>query len=87
MFFSKRTWALHIKTKTDVALIRAMCEVFKEHPMINIQKTRARNSLIELSLNICEIKLICFLATENEVIKAAIVGRFNRTLNERMWQY
>lgn len=25
--------------------------------------------------------------TENEDIKAIIVERFNRTLNERMWEY
>lgn len=85
--FNKWTWAITIKTKTDVALIRAMTDIFKERQPISLQTDKGLEFVNLIFQKYLRDHNINFFPAENEDIKVAVVAHFNCTLKEKMWRY
>ena len=86
--FTKRAWAIPIKTKSarDVteAFEKILTDGFKPNMVQSDKGTEFLNSTFQSMLKRQDIK---FYTSENEDIKAAIVERFNRTLKTKMYRY
>ena len=85
--FSKRAWAIPLKTKSAESVKEAFEKIFEyENPnMIQTDKgTEFLNSTVQGLFKQHNIK---HYTSENEDIKAAVVERFNRTLKNKMWRY
>jgi len=84
--FTKRAWAIPVKTKSARDVTSAFEEILTETcNMVQSDKgTEFLNSSFQSMLRRYDIK---FYTSENEDIKAAIVERFNRTLKMKMYRY
>ena len=85
--FSKRAWAVPLKTKSGENVKAAFEFIFKDAipNMLQTDKgTEFFNSTVQALLSQHDIK---HYTSENEDIKAAVVERFNRTLKNKMWRY
>ena len=85
--FSKRAWAVPLKTKSGENVKAAFEFIFKDAipNMLQTDKgTEFLNSTVQALFAQHDIK---HYTSENEDIKAAVVERFNRTLKNKMWRY
>ena len=86
--FTKRAWAIPIKTKSarDVTdgFEKILADGFKPNMLQSDKGTEFLNSTFQSMLKRHDMK---FYTSENEDIKAAIVERFNRTLKTKMYRY
>ena len=85
--FSKRAWAVPLKTKSGPEVTSAFERILAEGKCTMLQTDKGSewlNSKFQTMLRQNDIK---FYTSENEDIKAAVVERFNRTLKSRMWRY
>jgi len=86
--FTKRAWAIPIKTKSarDVteAFEKILTDGLKPNMVQSDKGTEFLNSTFQSMLKRHDIK---FYTSENEDIKAAIVERFNGTLKTKMYRY
>ena len=85
--FSKRAWAMPLKTKSGENVKAAFEFIFKDAipNMLQTDKgTEFLNSTVQALFAQHDIK---HYTSENEDIKAAVVERFNRTLKNKMWRY
>jgi hypothetical protein len=85
--FSKRAWAIPLKTKSGDCVKLAFEKIFEDEipNMIQTDKgTEFLNSTVQALFTRHAIK---HYTSENEDIKAAVVERFNRTLKNKMWRY
>lgn len=85
--FSRYAWALPLKDKTPEAVIRAFKLIFKESVPLKIQTDKGGeffNSKVKRFLTTQHVKLF---RTQDDVVKAAMAERLNRTLKVRMHRY
>jgi len=85
--FSKRAWAIPLKTKSGDCVKEAFEKIFEDEipNMIQTDKgTEFLNSTVQALFARHDVK---HYTSENEDIKAAVVERFNRTLKNKMWRY
>jgi hypothetical protein len=85
---SKFAWAVPLKTKTGKEIVDAFTKIFsisKRKPQ-NLRTDKGGKFLNKIVQLFLKKENIHFFTSNNEV-KAAIVERFNRTLNTKMWEY
>jgi len=86
-FFSKRAWAVPVRTKSARDITRPFETVLEDDKCNMVQSdkgTEFLNSTFQTMLKRHGIKLY---TSENEDLKAAVVERFNRTLKTKMFRY
>jgi hypothetical protein len=85
--FSKRAWAVPLKTKSGSEVTPAFEQILTDRKCNMLQTDKGTewlNSKFQSMLRQNDVK---FYTSENDDIKAAVVERFNRTLKSRMWRY
>lgn len=86
--FSRKAWAMPLKSKSGAAVATALASFFRLNAGYRLLQTdKGRefdNANVSRELRDAGVKRF---TTENETIKASIVERFNRTLRERMHRY
>ena len=87
--FSKVAYAIPLKNKTGLTLVKALKSIFKKSHQKpkKFQTDKGSEFLNKTFQTYLKKEKIHFFVTQNEDIKAAIVERFNRTLKERLWRY
>ena len=85
--FSKKAWVKPLKSKKGSEVAKALATILKNKHYRYLQTDKGKefyNTDVTQKLKHFNIKLF---STENEVIKASIVERFNRTLRNRIYRY
>jgi transposase InsO family protein len=85
--FSRKGFAQPLKDKTGLSVVAALKKVFAEHRPAKLQTDKGRefyNVHVKTYLLEQGVKLF---STEDDVTKAAMVERFNRTLKTKLWRY
>lgn len=85
--FSKKAWAIAIKRKTAVNIVKSMQKIFKNsmRKPKNLQTDDGKEFFNNSFKNLMKIYHINHYSTYS-VLKASIVERFNRTLKNMMWK-
>ncbi|UYV76776.1 hypothetical protein LAZ67_14001996 [Cordylochernes scorpioides] len=84
--FTKYAWAIPIRNKTGDEITNAFREIFKERKPERMQTDKGTEFINSVTQNLLKKHNIEWFATQN-VSKASIVERFNRTLKELMNKY
>ena len=85
--FSKRGFAVPLKSKHAAEIVRALSLIFKDYRPFMIQTDQGlefRNRQVNSLMNKMGVKLYY---AYNQDIKASVVERFNRTLKSKMFKY
>jgi hypothetical protein len=85
--FSKRAWAIPLKSKSGASLTNAFSTILEERRPAHLQTDKGKEFLNKLFQSLLKDNGIIFYTTENDDIKASVVERFNRTLKTKMWRY
>ena len=86
--FSKYGWAVPLKNKTGVEIVRAFTEIWNsgQKPPKYLWTDKGKEFDNKLFRNLLEEKNVHMYWTENEE-KSCIVERWNRTIKSKMWKY
>lgn len=85
--FSKYAYAVPVKRKTAANVSQALATIFKEYRPSKLQTDEGREFTNKQVQQLLKQQLIHFYIAKNEVIKCAIIERFQRTLQSRMHKY
>ena len=87
--FTKKAWVRALKTKSAREVSQAIEEVIKEagRPPLRLQTDKGSEFLNREAEKIYDKYKIKRFSTENDVLKATIVERLNRTLKNKMHRY
>ena len=85
--FSKRAWAVPIRTKTGRDVTQAFEQILSEQKCNMVQGDEGAEFMNSTFQSMLSARGIKFYTSENEDIKAAVVERFNRTLKTKMFRY
>ena len=88
--FSKKAYAVPVKTKENTQIIQALKSVFDDLAENDLPKKLHTDKGFEfrgrLVINYLKSKGIKWFSTEDDVTKASIVERLNRTLKQKMYR-
>ena len=84
--FSKHAWAVPIKRKTGSEITQAFKKIFRDRCPQKLHTDRGSEFISKETQALLKSKNVHWFATEN-LTKAQIVERFNRTLKDRMYKY
>ena len=85
--FSKRAWAIPVRTKSARDVTRAFENVLEDGKCNMVQSDKGTEFLNSTFQTMLKRHGIKFYTSENEDLKAAVVERFNRTLKTKMFRY
>ena len=85
--FSKRAWAVPIRTKSGRDVTEAFERVLDERQCNMVQSDKGTEFLNSTFQSMLQRRGIKFYTSENEDLKASVVERFNRTLKTKMYRY
>jgi len=85
--FSKRAWAIPVRTKSARDVTRAFETVLEDGKCNMVQSDKGTEFLNSTFQTMLKRHGIKFYTSENEDLKAAVVERFNRTLKTKMFRY
>ena len=85
--FSKRAWAIPLKTKSGTEVTSAFEKILGETKCNMLQTDKGTEWLNAKFQTLLRSHGIKFYTSENDDIKAAVIERFNRTLKSKMWRY
>jgi transposase InsO family protein len=87
--FSKYAWVRPLKSKGGDAVRAAFEDIFGSDDRIpgRLQTDKGKEFLNRPVQSLFKDYGVLHFTTENEMTKAAVVERFNRTLKARMWRY
>ena len=85
--FSKKAWAIALRTKTARDVTNAFEKILRDGKCNMLQTDRGGEFLGSTFQNMLKKHDIKFYTSENDDIKAAIAERFNRTLKSKMYKY
>ena len=86
--FSKYAWAIPVKNKTGKNIIEAFKEIFKDNRYPKkLQTDKGTEFLNRPFQNFLKTNNIHFYTSHDDVTKAAVVERFNRTIKNRIFRY
>lgn len=85
--FSKRAWALPIRTKSGRNVAEAFERILEDRKCNMVQSDKGTEFLNSTFQSMLKRHDIRFYTSENEDLKAAVVERFNRTLKTKMFRY
>ena len=83
---SKYAWAIPLKDKTGTSIVSALSKIFKERTPRKLRTDRGREFLNARVQALLKTHNIIYFTSNNDT-KAAIVERFNRTLQTRLYRY
>jgi len=85
--FSKRAWAIPIKTKSARSVAEAFEKILNEGPCNMVQSDKGTKFLNSTFQSMLRRHGIHFYTGDNKDLKASVVERFNRTLKTKMYRY
>jgi len=85
--FTKRAWAIPIKTKSARNVADAFEKILNEGLCNMVQSDKGMKFLNSTFQSMLRRHGIHFYTSENENLKASVVERFNRTLKIKMYRY
>jgi len=85
--FSKRAWAVPIRSKTGRNVADAFEKIADEQQCNMLQSDKGSEFLNSVFQSMLQRRGIHFYTSENEDLKASVVERFNRTLKTKMYRY
>jgi len=85
--FSKRSWAVPIRTKSGQDVTEAFGRVLDERGCNMVQSDKGTEFLNSMFQFMLQRRGTKFYTSENEDVKASVVERFNRTLKTKMYRY
>ena len=85
---SKYAWVVPLKDKTGTSLAEAFKCIFAQgRKLLKLQTDKGTEFRNRIFQHFLKEEGVDFFVTHDEDIKASIVGRFNRTLKDRLWRY
>jgi hypothetical protein len=84
---TKYAWAIPLKRKADGNVLEALKKIVQEKHPQNINWDKGGEFSGKLVKSYLKAEGIHHFVTQNDVLKAPIVERFNRNLKERMFRY
>ena len=85
--FTKRAWAIPVRTKSGRNVADAFEKILAEQQCNMVQSDKGSEFLNSTFQSLLKRHGIKFYTSENEDLKAAVVERFNRTLKTKMFRY
>jgi len=85
--FSKRAWAIPLRTKTGREVADAFERIAVERTPNMVQSDKGTEFLNSTLQSMLRRHGVHFYVSENEDLKASVVERFNRTLKSKMYRY
>ena len=85
--FSKRAWAVPIRTKTGRDVANAFEKILIDGTPNMVQSDKGTEFLNSMFQSMLKRTGIKFYTSKNEDLKASVVERFNRTLKTKMYRY
>jgi len=85
--FTKRAWAVPIRTKSARDVVEAFEKILADQKCTMVQSDKGTEFLNTSFQSMLRRHGIHFFTSENEDLKAAVVERFNRTLKDKMFRY
>jgi len=85
--FSKRAWAVPIRTKSGRDVTEAFEKIANERQPNLVQSDKGMEFLNSTFQSMLRRRGIKFYTSENEDLKASVVEIFNRTLKTKMYRY
>jgi Integrase core domain/Chromo (CHRromatin Organisation MOdifier) domain len=85
--FSKRAWAVPVKSKSSADMCEAFSKILVKAQPTYLQTDKGSEFLNRPFQSLLRQNAIAFYTSENSDIKASVVERFNRSLKTRMWKY
>jgi hypothetical protein len=85
--FSKRAWAIPLRTKSARNVAEAFEKILDERPCNMLQSDKGTEFLNYIFQSMLRRRDVKFYTSENEDIKASVVERLNRTLKTKMFRY
>ena len=85
--FSKFAWTCGVKSKTGSAMATALTKIFDQTKYRYLQTDKGKEFYNAKVKSVLEIKNITHFSTENDDIKASIVERFNRSIQNRLHRW
>jgi len=85
--FTKRAWAVPVRTKSGRAVSDAFEKILTERKCNMLQSDKGTEFLNSTFQSMLGRHGVRFYTSENEDLKAAVVERFNRTLKTKMFRY
>ncbi len=85
--FSKRAWAIPIRSKSARDVVEAFEKIVDERICNMVQSDKGTEFLNSTFQSMLRRRGIKFYTSENEDLKASVVERFNRTLKTKMYRY
>ncbi|MCP4500445.1 MAG: transposase family protein, partial [Deltaproteobacteria bacterium] len=85
--FTKRAWAVPVKTKSGRDVTSAFEKILDDGTCNMLQSDKGTEFLNHTFQSMLRRRNVKFYTSENEDIKAAVVERFNRTLKTKMYRY
>ena len=85
--FSKRAWAVPIRTKSGRDVTEAFEKIADDRQSNMVQSDKGTEFLNSTFQSMLRRRGIKFYTSENEDLKATVVERFNRTLKTKMYRY
>lgn len=85
--FSKRGMAIPVKNKSGAVMADALTLLLKDESLRTLQTDKGLEFVSQKPQQALKKMGIDHFVTQNETIKASIVERFNRTLQDKMYRY
>jgi len=85
--FSKRAWAVPVRTKSGPDVTEAFEKILDDEQCNMVQSDKRTEFLNSTFQSMLRRRGIHFCTSENEDLKASVVERFNRTLKTKMYRY
>lgn len=88
--FSRRGWAIPVKSKESQNMLVAMKRLLEsevERLPLKLQTDKGQEFLNKKVQSYLRSKGIVHFSSEDDVVKAGIVERLNRTIKNKMWKY
>lgn len=85
--FTKRAWAVSVRTKSGKNVSEAFEKILAEQKCNMVQSDKGSEFLNSTFQSLLQRHGIKFYTSENEDLKASVVERFNRTLKTKMYRY
>jgi len=85
--FSKKAWAVPVRTKTGREVANAFEKILLDGTPNMVQSDKGTEFLNSTFQSMLKRRGIKFYTSENEDLKASVVERFNRTLKSKMYRY
>ena len=83
---SKYAFVVPLKDKTGQSIVKAFTHIFKTRQPRKLRSDKGKEFVNKLFQDFLKKRGIIFFTSNNET-KSAIVERFNRTLQAKMWRY